>query len=83
MACAMVLEIVRKPEGQRTFEVLPRRWVMERTFSWLMRWRRLCRDYERSTATAEAMMKWAMVGVMMRRLARSEGPRPWSGRIAV
>jgi hypothetical protein len=33
-------------------------------FSWLMRWRRLCRDYERSTATAEAMMKWAMVGVM-------------------
>ena len=39
--CRIVLEIVQKPEGQRTFEVLPRRWVVERTLSWLMRWRRL------------------------------------------
>ena len=39
--CRIVLEIVRKPEGQRTFEVLPRRWVVERTLSWLVRWRRL------------------------------------------
>jgi transposase len=35
--CRIVLEIVRKPEGQRTFEVLPRRWVVERTLSWLVR----------------------------------------------
>jgi transposase len=46
-SCRIMLEIVRKPEGQRTFEVLPRRWVVERTLSWLMRWRRLDRDYER------------------------------------
>ena len=45
--CRIVLEIVRKPEGQRTFEVLPRRWVVERTLSWLVRCRRLGRDYER------------------------------------
>jgi transposase len=45
--CRIALEIVRKPGGQRTFEVLLRRWVVERTLSWLYRWRRLDRDYER------------------------------------
>lgn len=82
MATAIALEIVRKQEGQKTFEVLPRRWVVERTFAWLMRWRRLRCDYERSTAASEAMMKWAMVGLMTRRLARSSGRQPWSGRRA-
>ena len=43
----IVLEIVRKPEGQRGFAVLPRRWVVERTLSWLTAHRRLARDYER------------------------------------
>jgi transposase len=81
-ATAISLEIVRKPEGQKTFEVLPNRWVVERTFAWLMRWRRLRCDYERSTATSEAMMKWAMVGLMTRRLARSSGRQPWSVRRA-
>ena len=41
-----VIEIVRKMEGSQGFEVLPRRWVVERTFGWMMRWRRLVRDYE-------------------------------------
>ncbi len=68
----IVVEIVRKKQGQRGFEVLPRRWVVERTFGWLMRWRRLCRDYERTTEHAEAMVKWVMIGVMTRRLARSK-----------
>lgn len=78
----IVLEIVRKPEGLHAFEVLPRRWVVERTFSWLVRWRRLRCDYERSTATSEAVMKWAMVGLMVRRLARSPGRPPWAQRVA-
>ena len=73
----ITLHIVRKPEGQRTFEVLPRRWVVERTLSWLVRCRRLDRDYERLPSHAEAMVKWAMIGLMTRRLAPSPGRRPW------
>jgi transposase len=82
MAASIGLEIVRKPEGLKTFEVLPRRWVVERTFSWLMRWRRLRSDYERQTSTSDAVMKWAMIGLMTRRLARSSGPQPWARRVA-
>lgn len=77
-AWGIVVEVVRKPADQRGFEVLPRRWVVERTFSWLMRFRRLARDYERLPATHEAIVKWAMVGIMLNRLAPPPGPRPWS-----
>jgi transposase len=77
-AWQIVLEIVRKPTDQRGFAVLPRRWVVERTFSWLLRWRRLVRDYERLPATHEAMVKWAMVGLMLNRLAPPPGPKPWA-----
>jgi transposase len=73
----IILQIVRKPEGQRTFEVLPRRWVVERTLSWLVRCRRLDRDYERLPEHAEAMVKWSMIGLMTRRLAPAPGRRPW------
>jgi transposase len=73
----ITLHIVKKPEGQRTFEVLPRRWVVERTLSWLVRCRRLDRDYERLPEHAEAMVRWAMIGLMTRRLAPSPGRRPW------
>ena len=74
----LVLEIVRKPEGQRTFEVLPRRWVVERTLAWITKCRRLDHDYERLTTTSEAMVKWSMVGLMTRRLAPTPGRQPWS-----
>jgi len=74
----IVLEIVRKPEGQRTFEVLPRRWVVERTLSWITKCRRLDHDYERLTKTSVAMVKWAMVGVMTRRLAPTPGRQSWT-----
>lgn len=75
--------IVKKPEGQHTFEVLPRRWVVERTLSWLVRCRRLDRDYERLPEHAEAMVKWSMIGLMTRRLAPAPGRRPWQpGRVA-
>lgn len=77
-ALRIALEIVRKPEGQRGFEVLPRRWVVERTLSWITACRRLDRDYERLPATSEAMVKWAMVGIMTRRLAPGPGRRPWA-----
>ena len=73
----VLVDIVNKPADQKGFAVLPRRWVVERTFAWLMRWRRLDRDYERLPATSEAMIKWAMIGVMARRLAPGPGRRPW------
>jgi transposase len=60
--------------------VLPRRWVVERTFSWLLRWRHLVRDYERLPASHEAMVKWAMVALMLNRLAPPPGPKPWASK---
>jgi transposase len=79
-AWGIALQIVRKPADQRGFAVLPRRWVVERTFSWLLRWRRLVRDYERLPETHEAMVKWAMVGLMLNRLAPPPGPKPWASK---
>lgn len=79
-AWGIVVEVVRKPPDQRGFSVLPRRWVVERTFSWMMRWRRLVRDYERLPATHEAMIKWMMVGNMLNRLSPPPGPRPWESK---
>lgn len=75
------LEIVRKPADQKGFAVLPRRWVVERTLAWLTAHRRLARDYERHPATSEAMIRWAAIGLMTRRIARGgpavrNGPRP-------
>lgn len=62
------LEIVRRCDDVRGFQVLPRRWVVERTFGLLMRSRRLARDYERRTQHAEAMIKVAMIRLMAARL---------------
>jgi transposase len=58
----LAVEVVVKPPDQQGFAVLPRRWVVERTFGWLMRCRRLARDYERLPATSEALIKWSMIG---------------------
>ena len=65
----MNLQIVakRKPHA---FEVLPRRWVVERTFAWISKHRRTVRDYERLPASHEAMILWAMVALMAGRLAQ-------------
>lgn len=67
----MALVVVSRPAGQHgAFVPLPRRWVVERTFAWLMRTRRLARDYARLTAFAAAMIRWSMILLMIRRLAR-------------
>ncbi len=73
----VTVHIVRKKEGQRTLEVLPRRWVVERTLSWISRCRRLAHDYERRPEHCEAMVKWAMIALMTRRLAPAPERRPW------
>ncbi|WP_229923758.1 IS5 family transposase [Streptomyces candidus] len=67
---SFALEVVKRTDGMEGFVVLPRRWVVERTLSWLMHSRRLCRDYETLTATSEAMILFSMITRMSRRLAR-------------
>ena len=66
----LTLEIVKRPDDLHTFKVLPRRWVVERTLSWITRHRRTIRDYERQAAHHETYIYWAMIIVMTRRLAR-------------
>jgi transposase len=66
----LVLEIVKRPDDLHTFKILPRRWVVERTLSWITRHRRTVRDYERLPARHETYVYWAMIIVMTRRLAR-------------
>ena len=63
------LEIVRKAKGRRGFAVVPWRWIVERTFAWLGRYRRLKSDYERLPETTEAIIHIAMIRLMVRRLA--------------
>jgi transposase len=81
-AAAITVEVVKRT-APHSFQVLRRRWVIERTFGWLMRYRRLVRDYERTTANSEAMIYWATVIIMTRRLARYETGQPteprWGG----
>ena len=60
--------VVKKLVGQVGFVVQPKRWIVERTFGWLNRFRRLSKDYERTTASSEAFVKIAMIHLMIRRL---------------
>ena len=63
------LEVVEKPKDQVGFQILPKRWIVERTFAWLVRQRRLARDYERLPETSESFIYAAMIRLMLRRLA--------------
>ena len=64
---------MKRSGDSRGFEVLPRRWVVERTFSWLGRHRRLSKDYERRIQTSETFIEVAMVRLMLARLAKGVG----------
>ena len=64
------LEIVRRSDRTKGFKVLPKRWIVERTFGWLFKSRRLCRDYEVRKDHSEAMIRICMIRIMVRRLAR-------------
>jgi transposase len=80
---ALTLTIVKRSDDTTGFVVLPRRWVVERTFGWLLRYRRLVRDYERRPEHHEAMVLWATVTIMTRQLDRknsSTPPHPRWGR---
>jgi putative transposase len=62
------IEVVRKLEGQQGFAVQPRRWVGERTFAWLMRWRRLVRDYEQRIDVSHNIIYLAMGSTLLHRI---------------
>jgi putative transposase len=64
-----VVEIVKRPTNATGFVLLPRRWVVERTFAWLGRYRRLSKNYEERLNSSEAMIYIAMIQLMLRRLA--------------
>src|SRR4051812_32211028 len=66
--CGWELVITKRSDQEKGFKVVPKRWVVERTFGWLGRYRRLSKDYEGSPETSEAMIQMAMIHIMVRRL---------------
>ena len=70
----MGLEVVTRSDQTRGFVVLAKRWIVERTFGWLGRCRRLTKDFEHLTRTQLAFVQLAMIRLMMRRIARTSNP---------
>jgi transposase len=68
---AWIIEIVKRPKTAVGFQVLPKRWIVERTFAWISRCRRLTRDFERYGRTVAAFIRLAMIRIMLRRLGRT------------
>jgi len=65
-----IVQAVLRPVNVKGFVILPKRWIVERTFAWLARYRRHSKDYEKTTASAEAFTYIAMINLMSKRLAR-------------
>ncbi|TLN09801.1 IS5 family transposase [bacterium] len=70
--CGWVLEIVKRSDDVKGFKVLPHRWVVERTFGWLGRYRRLSKDYEGLTQSSQALIYAAMIRIMLKRIDKIE-----------
>jgi putative transposase len=78
LACfllGLTLIIVRRIAGTTGFVVIPRRWIVERTFGWLGRWRRLSKDYEELPEVSEAMVTLAAIRMMLQRLVHPNRKR--------
>lgn len=69
--CRWTVEIVLRSNNVSGFQVLPKRWIVERTFAWLLNFRRLSKDYEYHPVTSTGMIYAAMTRLMLRRLAQS------------
>ena len=69
-AAGIPLEIVKRSDGTKGFKVIPKRWIVERTFGWLGRCRRLAKDFENLTRTHTAFIMLAMIRLMLRRIVR-------------
>ena len=70
----IVIEVVRRKKGVKGFHVLPRRWVVERTFAWLIRSRRLNKDYERKPTSSEAQVYIASSRLLLRKICNNQTP---------
>jgi putative transposase len=70
------LEVVERASGQRGFALLPRRWVVERTLSWISRNRRMSKDYERKVQTSETLIEVAMIRLLIARVGRKNESVP-------
>lgn len=70
--CGWILQTVLRPVGVKGFVVLPKRWIVERTFAWIGRCRRHSKDYERNPETSEAMIYISMIALMSKRLANAK-----------
>lgn len=68
--CGWVLEIVKRTDDLAGFKLLPHRWVVERTFGWIGRYRRMSKDYEELPESSEAMIHIAMINLMLHRLRK-------------
>jgi Transposase DDE domain len=79
----LTFKVVKKPPSQVGFKVLPRRWIVERSLSWLMRARRNARDYERLPEHSEAHITWANITLMTRRLTRPKTQQSPSSALLV
>ena len=67
-AMGWVLEIVKRSDDVKGFKVLPKRWIVERTFAWIGRYRRHSKDYEQLTESSETMIRISMINLMLHRL---------------
>lgn len=76
------LEVVRRPAGSKGFVLLPKRWVVERTFAWLGRCRRNSKDYERRTDSSESMLRVSALHLMLKRIKPSKVYPPFCYRVA-
>ena len=77
--CWFCLEIKSRPSGAKGFVLIPKRWVVERTFGWLGRYRRLHKNYERTAASSATMVKVAMIHLLLKRQNSSNDSEPVSG----
>ncbi len=73
-AAGWTIEVVKRRHGQKGFQVLPRRWVVQRTIAWLNRCRRLTKDYENLNRMALAFIRLASIRLMLRRVTRYRVP---------
>jgi putative transposase len=71
------LKIIKRGDDVKGFQVLPRRWVVERIFGWLGRYRRLSKDYEGLTESSQAFIYAVMIHIMIKRLGRIEASTKW------
>jgi putative transposase len=62
------VEVVKRAEGVKGFQVLPKRWIVERSFGWMNHWRQLAKEYDRTTASSDTWIRLGFIGLMLRRL---------------